>query len=108
LILLPLVANAAEHVTSVWMAAKNKMELTIAISLGSAIQISTFVVPLLVLVGWIAHRDLTLYFANFETIILFASVILVCLLVQDGRSNYLEGLILVVLYIVIALAFWVS
>jgi len=108
LILLPLVANAAEHVTSVWMAAKNKMELTIAISLGSAIQISTFVVPLLVLVGWIAHRDLTLYFANFETIVLFASVILVCLLVQDGRSNYLEGLILVVLYIVIALAFWVS
>ncbi|KAF8315236.1 hypothetical protein DL93DRAFT_2166930 [Clavulina sp. PMI_390] len=104
LILLPLVANAAEHVTSVWMAAKDKMDLTIAIAIGSSIQISTFVVPLLVLVGWIANRPLTLFFANFETIILFVSVILVNLLVQDGRSNYLEGLILVVLYIVIALA----
>jgi len=59
-------ANAAEHVTSVWMAMKNQMELTITISVGSSIQIATFVVPLLVIVGWISGHELTLFFANFE------------------------------------------
>jgi Ca2+:H+ antiporter len=45
-------ANAAEHVTSIWMALKNKMELTIGICVGSSIQIAAFVVPVLVIVGW--------------------------------------------------------
>ncbi|TCD70925.1 hypothetical protein EIP91_000831 [Steccherinum ochraceum] len=108
LILLPIVANAAEHVTSVWMAYKGKMELTIGICVGSSIQISAFVVPLLVIVGWISHHDLTLFFADFETIVLFVSVLLVNFLIQDGKSNYMEGLMLVALYLVIALAFWVS
>ena len=52
LILLPIVGNAAEHVTSVWMAMKNKFELAIGICVGSSIQIATFVIPLLVIVGW--------------------------------------------------------
>ncbi|KAI0707773.1 calcium/proton exchanger [Earliella scabrosa] len=108
LILLPLVANAAEHVTSVWMAMKNKMELTIGICVGSSIQIAAFVVPLLVIIGWITGHDLTLFFADFETLTLFVSVLLVNLLIQDGKSNYMEGLMLVTLYLVIALAFWVS
>ncbi|TFK42374.1 Sodium/calcium exchanger protein-domain-containing protein [Crucibulum laeve] len=108
LILLPIVANAAEHVTSVWMAMKDKMELTITICVGSSIQIAAFVVPLLVIVGWISGHELTLFFANFETIILFVSVILVNTLIQDGKSNYMEGLMLLSLYFVIALSFWVS
>ncbi|EPQ57950.1 Calcium/proton exchanger [Gloeophyllum trabeum ATCC 11539] len=108
LILLPIVANAAEHVTSVWMAMKNKMELTIGICVGSSIQIAAFVVPLLVIVGWIADRELTLFFADFETITLFISVMLVSLLIQDGKSNYMEGVMLITLYLIIALAFWVS
>jgi Ca2+:H+ antiporter len=108
LILLPIVANAAEHVTSVWMAMKNKMELTIGICVGSSIQIASFVIPLLVIVGWASGHELTLFFANFETIVLFVSVLLVNLLIQDGKSNYMEGLLLVTLYLVIALAFWVA
>ncbi|KAH9950297.1 calcium/proton exchanger [Amylocystis lapponica] len=108
LILLPIVANAAEHFTSVWMALKNKMELTIGICVGSSIQISAFVIPLLVIVGWMTGHDLTLFFADFETIVLFVSVLLVQFLVQDGKSNYMEGLMLITLYLVIALAFWVS
>ncbi|KAJ7461587.1 Sodium/calcium exchanger protein-domain-containing protein [Mycena latifolia] len=108
LILLPIVANAAEHVTSVWMAMKGQMELTIGICVGSSIQIATFVVPLLVIVGWIAGHELTLFFANFETVTLFVSVFLVNTLIQDGKSNYMEGLMLVSLYFVIALAFWVT
>lgn len=108
LILLPIVANAAEHVTSVWMAMKNKMELTIGICVGSSIQIATFVVPLLVVIGWITGHELTLCFADFETVVFFVSVLLVNLLIQDGKSNYMEGLMLITLYLVIALAFWVS
>lgn len=108
LILLPIVANAAEHVTSVWMAMKNRMELTITICVGSSIQIATFVVPLLVIIGWCSGHELTLFFANFETIVLFVSVILVNTLIQDGKSNYMEGLMLLCLYFVIALAFWVA
>ncbi|EGN95738.1 hypothetical protein SERLA73DRAFT_60702 [Serpula lacrymans var. lacrymans S7.3] len=104
LILLPIVANAAEHVTSVWMAMKGKMELTIGICVGSSIQIATFVIPLLVVIGWITGHPLTLQFANFETIVLSASVLLVTLLIMDGKSNYMEGLMLIVLYLVIAIA----
>jgi len=108
LILLPIVANAAEHATSVWMAMKDQMELTITICVGSSIQIAAFVVPLLVIVGWLSGHELSLFFANFETIVLFVSVLLVNTLIQDGKSNYMEGLMLVSLYFVISLAFWVS
>lgn len=108
IILLPIVANAAEHVTSIWMAMKNKMELSIGICVGSSIQIASFVIPLLVIIGWISGHELTLFFANFETVVLFVSVLLVNLLVQDGKSNYMEGIMLLALYAVIALAFWVA
>lgn len=107
-VLLPIVGNAAEHVTSVWMAMKNKYELTITICVGSSIQIACLVVPLLVIVGWIVDQPLTLHFHNFETIVLFVSVLLVNLLIMDGKSNYMEGLMLLTLYVVIALAFWVA
>ncbi|KAK1227802.1 hypothetical protein PQX77_009177 [Marasmius sp. AFHP31] len=108
LILLPIVANAAEHVTSIWMAMKGQMELAIGICVGSSIQIAAFVVPLLVIIGWISNHELTLFFANFETITFFVSVFLTNTLIQDGKSNYMEGLMLITLYLVIALAFWVS
>ncbi|KXN92257.1 Vacuolar calcium ion transporter [Leucoagaricus sp. SymC.cos] len=108
LILLPIVANAAEHVTSVWMAMKNKMEITIGICVGSSIQIAALVIPLLVIVGWCTGHNLTLYFANFETVVFFVSVFLTNTLIQDGKSNYMEGVMLLTLYLVIALAFWVS
>lgn len=85
LILLPLVGNAAEHVTSIWMACKGKMELTIGVAVGSSIQIAAGMIPLLVIIAWPMHRDLTLFFANFETIVLFVSVMLVNLLLQDGE-----------------------
>jgi len=108
LVLLPVVSNASEQVASVCMAVKNKMELTIGICVGSSIQIATFVLPLLVIIGWISGHELTLFFDDFETVAFFVSVLLVNLLVQDGKSNYMEGLMLITLYFVIALAFWVS
>jgi len=107
LILLPLVGNAAEHVTSVWMACKGKMELTIGVAVGSSIQIAAGMIPLLVIIAWPLQKDLTLFFANFETITLFVSVMLVNLLLQDGRANYMEGVMLMALYLVIALSYLV-
>ncbi|KAI0075271.1 calcium/proton exchanger [Panus rudis PR-1116 ss-1] len=108
LILLPIVSNAAEHVTAVWMSLKGKIDMAVTICVGSSIQIAAFALPLLVIVGWITHHNLTLFFADFETIVLFVSVILVNSLVQDGKTNYMEGIMLITLYLIIALAFWVS
>jgi Ca2+:H+ antiporter len=104
LIILPIVGNAAEHVTAVTVASKNKMDLAIGVALGSSIQIAIFVTPLIVLLGWCIGRDMSLYFSLFETISLFASAFIVNYLMIDGRSNYLEGALLIAAYVIIALA----
>ncbi|KAF3905216.1 hypothetical protein ABW21_db0201593 [Orbilia brochopaga] len=104
LILLPIVGNAAEHVTAVTVAAKNKMDLAIGVAVGSSIQIALFVTPLVVLLGWILDKDMGLYFNIFETVALFTSCFVVNFLVLDGRSNYLEGALLCASYIIIAVA----
>ncbi|KIW11289.1 calcium/proton exchanger [Exophiala spinifera] len=104
LIILPIVGNAAEHVTAVTVAAKNKMDLAINIALGSSIQIALFITPLMVILGWIIGTDMSLYFSLFETISLFASALIVGFLMIDGRSNYLEGALLIAAYTIIAVA----
>lgn len=104
LILLPIVGNAAEHVTAVTVAVKNKMDLAIGVAIGSSIQIAIFVTPLVVVLGWIMNKDMSLYFTLFETISMFVSAFIVNFLVLDGRSNYLEGALLVAAYVIIAVA----
>lgn len=107
-ILLPVIGNAAEHVTSCVMAYKGKMEIAIGVSVGSSIQIAMGLLPALVVIAWIIGQPLTLYFQTFETVVLVSAVILVNSLIQDGRSNYMEGVMLLSLYIVAALSFWVQ
>ncbi|PON30742.1 hypothetical protein TGAM01_v200162 [Trichoderma gamsii] len=102
LIVLPIVGNAAEHVTSVTVAMKNKMDLAIGVAIGSSIQIAIFVTPLVVILGWIMDKPMTLYFTLFETVCLFVSTFMVNFLVLDGRSNYLEGALLCAVYCIIA------
>ncbi|KAJ5130046.1 uncharacterized protein N7515_006085 [Penicillium bovifimosum] len=104
LIILPIVGNAAEHVTAVTVATKNKMDLSIGVSVGSSIQIAIFVTPLVVILGWCMDKDMSLYFTLFETICLFVTTFVVNFLVLDGRSNYLEGVLLVAAYVIIALS----
>ena len=104
LIVLPIVGNAAEHVTAVTVASKNKMDLAIGVAVGSSIQISLFVTPVVVLLGWILSKDMSLYFSLFETVSLFVSAFIVNFLVLDGRSNYLEGALLIAAYVIIAVA----
>jgi Ca2+:H+ antiporter len=91
LILIPIVGNAAEHVTAVVVAYKNKMDLAIGVAIGSSLQIALFVTPFLVILGWILGEEMTLHFEVFETVAFFISGLVVTLLIQDGKSNYLEG-----------------
>ncbi|KAF9113829.1 hypothetical protein BGX27_000733 [Mortierella sp. AM989] len=104
LILLPIVGNAAEHVTAVTVAMKNKMDLAIGVAIGSSMQIALFVTPLMVIIGWIIGEEMTLFFNTFETCILFVSVLIVNYLIQDGESNWLEGVMLLSTYLIIAIA----
>lgn len=104
LIILPIIGNAAEHFTAVTVASKNKMDLAIGVAVGSSIQISLFVTPVIVLLGWALGKDMSLYFSLFETIALFVSAFIVNFLVLDGRSNYLEGALLIAAYVIIAVA----
>ncbi|EOD50132.1 putative calcium proton exchanger protein [Neofusicoccum parvum UCRNP2] len=107
LVLLPIVGNAAEHVTAVIVAYKDKMDLAINVAIGSSMQIALFVTPFLVLLGWAMGQPMTLHFQTFETVVFFLSVLVVNYLIQDGKSNYLEGAMCIGTYIIIALAFFV-
>ena len=104
LIVLPIVGNAAEHVTAVVVAAKNKMDLAIGVAVGSSIQIALFVTPVVVLLGWIMGKEMSLYFNLFETVSLFVTAFVINFLILDGRSNYLEGSLLIAAYTIIAVA----
>ncbi|KAF8538383.1 Sodium/calcium exchanger protein-domain-containing protein [Trichophaea hybrida] len=107
LILLPIVGNAAEHVTAIVVAMKNKMDLAIGVAIGSSMQIALLVTPFLVILGWIIGQPMSLYFQTFETVVFFVSTYLTYYVVQDGKSNYLEGAMLLGIYFIIALSFYV-
>jgi Ca2+:H+ antiporter len=107
LILLPIVGNAAEHVTACIVAYKNKMDLAVNVAIGSSMQIALFVTPFMVVLGWIIGQPMTLHFEGFETVVFFLSVLVVNYLIQDGRSNYLEGAMCLGTYFIIAIAFFV-
>lgn len=107
LILIPIVGNAAEHVSSVVVAIENKMNLAVNIAIGSGLQIALLVTPFLVLLGWIMGQPMSLYFQTFETVVFFVSILVVNYLIQDGKSNYLEGAMLMGMYVIIAVSFFV-
>lgn len=106
LILLPLVGNAAEHVTAVTVSVKNKLDLAITVAVGSSIQIALFVIPFLVLLGWIIGQSLSLFFDLYETVVVFVSILVVNYAIADGKTNWLEGLVLMIIYVLIALTTW--
>ncbi|KAJ7104214.1 Sodium/calcium exchanger protein-domain-containing protein [Mycena belliarum] len=105
-ILLPIVGNAAEHVTAVSVSVKDKLTLSLGVAVGSSIQIALFVIPFIITLAWILGKPLTMLFDPFESIALFLSVITVNYVVQDGKSNWLEGMILMCLYIILGTTFW--
>ncbi|KAJ4970247.1 hypothetical protein NE237_003346 [Protea cynaroides] len=106
-ILLPIVGNAAEHAGAVIFAFKNKLDISLGVALGSATQISLFVIPFSVLVAWIMGVDMDLDFHILETVALFLSVLITAFTLQDGTSHYMKGFVLLLCYIVIAACFFV-
>jgi len=108
MVLLPIVGNAAEHLTAVTVSIKGKMDLAIGVAVGSSQQIAMMVTPLMVILGWILGQPMSLYFEVFETCVLFMTVILVFALVIDGESNWLEGAMLIGVYIILGIAFYVA
>ncbi len=96
LILLPIVGNAAEHVTAVVVATKNKMDLAIGVAIGSSMQIALLVTPFLVILGWIIGQPMTLHFKSFETVVFFLSVLVTNYLIavslcDQSRERRLDG-----------------
>jgi Ca2+:H+ antiporter len=105
-ILVPIIGNAAEHATAVTVALKNKMDLSLSVAVGSSLQIALFVAPVLVLVGWIFGQPMDLDFNPFELVAVAVSVFIANSISSDGRSNWLEGTLLLATYIVLGLAFY--
>tara|TARA_B100000700_G_C15021647_1_gene846029 strand:- start:789 stop:2000 length:1212 start_codon:yes stop_codon:yes gene_type:complete len=105
-ILLPFFGNAAEHFTAVTVAKRNKMDLSFAIAVGSSTQIAVFVAPVMVLIAWIVGVDLGFNFGVFETIAVFLSVLIANTIASDGKSNWLEGTMLLGTYAIMGAAFY--
>jgi Ca2+:H+ antiporter len=104
-ILLPFFGNAAEHFTAVTVAKRDKMDLSFAIAVGSSTQIAVFVAPLMILIAWLVDVPLTFEFGMFETIAVFLSVLIANAIASDGKSNWLEGAMLLGTYAIMAIAF---
>jgi len=104
-IIIPYFSNIAEQVSAVIFAYKNKMDLCIGVTVGSAIQIGQFVMPGCVLVGWVMDKNMTLYFRGYETICLLLGVLCVAAVLQGGTTNWLVGVFFVGVYTMIAAGF---
>ena len=105
-IVLPIIGNAAEHATAVAVAMKNKMELSISVAVGSTLQIALFVAPLLVILGQLMGQPMDLDFNLFELVAVAVAVAIANSISSDGRSNWLEGILLLSTYTVLGLSFY--
>ncbi|GAC1505169.1 MAG: hypothetical protein NVS2B14_17570 [Chamaesiphon sp.] len=105
-ILLPLIGSSAEYVTAVRVAIKNNMELAVSVAMGSSLLSALFVAPLLVLVGQAIGQPMDLDFDIFQVVAVVVAVAVANLISLDGRSNWLEGTLLLATYTVLGLAFY--
>ncbi|BCA53298.1 Vacuolar calcium ion transporter [Nitrospira sp. KM1] len=105
-ILVALVGNAAEHSTAVMVAMKNKMDLALGIAVGSSLQIALLIAPILVFASYLFGSPLDLIFTPFEVAAITVSVLIVGFVSMDGESHWMEGVMLVGVYTMLAIAFY--
>jgi Ca2+:H+ antiporter len=105
-IFVAIIGNAAEHTSAIVMARKNRMDLALQISIGSGTQIAMFVAPFLVLASLFFREHMSLVFNSFELISIVLAVMIANLVVEDGESNWFEGLQLIMAYAIMAVAFF--
>jgi Ca2+:H+ antiporter len=106
-IVVAVIGNAAEHSTAVLVARKNQVDLAMNIAIGSSIQIALLVAPLLVFISYlVGPTPMDLRFTIFEVVSVGIAMFVVNLVAQDGESNWLEGALLVAVYLILGLAFF--
>lgn len=107
-IVVAIIGNAAEHSTAVLMAMKNKMELAVNIAVGSSLQIALFVAPVLVFASMCMgyERPLDLHFTPMEVVAVVVSILVLAMVCNDGESHWMEGVMLMAVYVMLALAFF--
>jgi Ca2+:H+ antiporter len=106
MVILPFFSNVAEQVSAVLFAYRNEMDLCVGVTVGSAIQIASFVLPGCVLIGMAVDRSMTLYFHAYETMCMFLAVVVVAAVLQGGTTNWLVGATLMGIYTIIAAGIW--
>ncbi|MGD1995413.1 MAG: calcium/proton exchanger [Anaerolineae bacterium] len=106
IVIIPIVGNVAEHLVAVQVAAQDQMDLSLGVSVGSSLQIALFVAPVLVFLSLAMGNPLTLVFDRFELTALIAASLIAGLVGLDGESNWMEGIQLLVVYVILAMAFF--
>ncbi|MBA2268215.1 MAG: hypothetical protein H0W19_07760 [Nitrosopumilus sp.] len=105
-IVIGIVGNVPEKITSMMMARKGKLDLALGIAVSSASQIALFVLPVIIVAAMVMGVSFPLIFTPFELITMFASIFLVYFITNGGRGNWFQGVILVGFFIAIALGFY--
>ncbi len=107
-IVVAIVGNAAEHSTAILMAMKDQMDLAVGIALGSALQVALFVAPVLVFASYLrpGHGPMDLLFSTFEVVAVILAAIVARMAAEDGESNWLEGAMLLMVYVILGFAFY--
>jgi Ca2+:H+ antiporter len=105
-IVVAVVGNAAEHSTAVLVAMKNQMDLALGIAMGSALQIALFVAPVLVFVSYLRGHPMDLLFTTMEIVAVILACLIARMVAEDGESNWLEGAMLLMIYVILGLAFF--
>jgi len=106
IIIIPILGNVAENMSAILMSIKDKVDISIEIAIGSSIQIALFVAPLLILLSFIIGNPMAYVFGGFEIVAVLASIGVSVFVFQDGRTNWLEGIVLMGGYIMLAVAFF--
>jgi Ca2+:H+ antiporter len=106
IIVVAIVGNAAEHSTAILMALKNKMDLSVGIAIGSSLQIALFVAPLLLFVSYLFGRPMNLEFSQPEVFAVVASVYILFQISGDGETNWIEGVQLLSVYVILGILFF--
>jgi Ca2+:H+ antiporter len=105
-VVIAIIGNAAEHASAVMFAIRNKAEIAVEIALGSASQVALFVAPALVFFSLIAGHPMNFIFTPLEVVSVALATVIAALLTMDGRSNWLEGLELIGVYVIVAVSFF--
>ena len=101
-----ILGNAAEHATAITAAMKNRMDLTLSIAIGSSVQVALFVAPVLVIASLFVGRPMDLAFPTGLVVVVLLSVLITGQVASDGRSDWLKGVQLLAVYLIMALAFF--